>query len=128
MAILSSTACKICGRRACTSPRHQAAENGLRVHGGTKRGLPLSVYTTSAGETLRLNEPDARRLGLIPDEAREPAAPIIEDAAVGTPDGRVGEVLAWAGDDPERIRQALEAERAGRARVSLIAELERRLS
>jgi hypothetical protein len=34
-------------------------------------------------------------------------------------------VLAWVGDDPARARAALEAERAGRQRTTLVAELER---
>jgi hypothetical protein len=35
-------------------------------------------------------------------------------------------VLVWVGDDPERARQALDAERAGQHRSTLITELERR--
>jgi glycosyltransferase involved in cell wall biosynthesis len=41
---------------------------------------------------------------------------------------RVGEVLSWADSDAGRIRSALEAERAGKARPTLIDELERRLA
>jgi hypothetical protein len=41
------------------------------------------------------------------------------------PEGTVSEVLRWVGDDPGRAGQALDAERAGRRRSSLIAELER---
>lgn len=83
---------------------------------------------TPAGETLRLNAPDARRLGLLPAEPEARVEPL-EVETVGVPAGaRVGEVLAWAGDDRGRIAEALEAERAGRQRVSLVAELERRLA
>ena len=44
----------------------------------------------------------------------------------GVPDGTVTDVLDWAGDDQDRIQQALNAERAGQNRATLIAELERR--
>lgn len=44
------------------------------------------------------------------------------------PGARVGEVLTWAGDDPDRIRQALTLERDAKTpRPTLIVELERRL-
>jgi hypothetical protein len=36
----------------------------------------------------------------------------------------VAEVLAWVGDDPERAAQALQAERDGQQRSTLIARLE----
>ena len=42
------------------------------------------------------------------------------------PTGNMQEVLDWAGDDPDRIQQALNAERAGQNRSSLVTELERR--
>lgn len=87
------------------------------------------MYDTPTGETLRLNAPDARRMGLI---AAEPEAPAVEiaapDAAALPGDARVGEVLAWAGDDKARLAEALAIERAGRQRVTLVAELERRLA
>lgn len=40
------------------------------------------------------------------------------------PSGSADTVMAWVGDDPERARQALEAERAGQQRTTLIAKLE----
>lgn len=40
------------------------------------------------------------------------------------PEGTRADVLAWVGHDPERARQALEAERAGKARSTLIDQLE----
>lgn len=40
------------------------------------------------------------------------------------PTGTVEEVKEWVGDDPDRARQALEAERAGQNRSTLIAYLE----
>lgn len=39
------------------------------------------------------------------------------------PEGTVDEILAWVGTDPERARQALEAEHAGKARTSLMSKL-----
>ncbi len=39
------------------------------------------------------------------------------------PDGTVDEVLAWAGDDPDRRAAALEAEKAGKGRKTLIDAL-----
>jgi IPT/TIG domain-containing protein len=44
-----------------------------------------------------------------------------EDDAV--PEGSVAEVLAWVGHDPQRAAQALDAERAGQNRSTLIAQL-----
>lgn len=41
------------------------------------------------------------------------------------PEGTVSEVLAWVGDDQQRARQALEAEREGRQRETLLDKLER---
>jgi hypothetical protein len=43
------------------------------------------------------------------------------------PQGTVTEVLSWAGEDPDRVRAALNAERVGQNRSTLIAELEGRL-
>lgn len=40
------------------------------------------------------------------------------------PDGTVQEVVDWVGDDPARAQQALDAERAGQNRTTLIAQLE----
>lgn len=40
------------------------------------------------------------------------------------PDGTVQEVLDWVGDDPGRAEQALEAERLGDGRSTLITKLE----
>jgi hypothetical protein len=40
------------------------------------------------------------------------------------PSGTVEEVKAWVGDDPDRAQQALDAERAGQNRSSLISHLE----
>ena len=45
------------------------------------------------------------------------------DAAPTVPDGSVAEVLAWAGDNPNRRRAALEAEERGKARTTLLKAL-----
>lgn len=44
----------------------------------------------------------------------------------GPPEGTIDEVLAWVGDDPDRAAQALQAEREGKQRATLISELEAR--
>lgn len=99
------------------------------MRGASRRGLPLKVYETAAGETLRLNEIDARRLGLLaPVDTPDITEHEPDEDATNVPDGRVGEVLAWTGDDKARLTEALDIERAGRQRVSLVAELERRLA
>ena len=41
----------------------------------------------------------------------------------GVPDGNVGQVLDWVGDDPERARQALDAETAGKNRAGITGPL-----
>lgn len=62
------------------------------------------------------------------DDERDDEAPRTAEggAAQGPPDGTVQDVLDWVGDDPDRARQALEAERAGQNRSTLISELEAR--
>jgi hypothetical protein len=40
------------------------------------------------------------------------------------PDGTIDEVKAWVGDDPDRAQRALESERAGQNRTTLITYLE----
>lgn len=72
-------------------------------------------------------------------EALEAAPPAEEDDDEGSPEplevvdelragARVGEVLAWAGEDRQRLTQALDLERASSSpRPTLIAELERLL-
>lgn len=40
------------------------------------------------------------------------------------PGGTISEVLDWVGDDPDRAQTALEAERAGQNRSTLISQLE----
>jgi hypothetical protein len=58
-------------------------------------------------------------------------APVVEQAdgpAVdldgdGVPDGTVAQVLGWVAEDPAKAAQALEAERAGKARATLVDAL-----
>jgi len=45
------------------------------------------------------------------------------DLYTQVPDGTVAEVLDWAGDDPHRRQAALEAERAGKNRKTVIEAL-----
>jgi hypothetical protein len=45
------------------------------------------------------------------------------DDPITVPEGSVAAVLNWVGDDPARRRAALEAERRGKARVTLIERL-----
>lgn len=40
------------------------------------------------------------------------------------PDGTIGDVLAWVGDDPSRAEQALEVELSGKKRRTLIDALD----
>ena len=47
-----------------------------------------------------------------------------EPKALEVPAGSVAEVLEWVGEDQERAAAALEAEKAGHERKTLIAKLE----
>ena len=47
-----------------------------------------------------------------------------DEEADSVPTGTIDDVLDWVDGDPERAAQALEAERAGSNRSSLIAKLE----
>jgi hypothetical protein len=58
-----------------------------------------------------------------PSKATEAAE--VGKAADAVPAGTADEVLAWVGDDPARAARALEAERSGRNRAGLAAQLER---
>lgn len=40
------------------------------------------------------------------------------------PEGSINDVMSWVGDDPDRAQRALDAERAGLNRTTLIAQLE----
>jgi glycosyltransferase involved in cell wall biosynthesis len=65
-------------------------------------------------------------LGALESTAGTPG-PEVAAAAPSAPTARVGDVLEWTGRDAGRIREALDLERAGRNRPTLVAELERRL-
>jgi len=59
------------------------------------------------------------------DENAEVASSDTEEAkALEVPAGSVSEVLAWVGEDQERAAAALEAEKTGHARKTLVAKLE----
>lgn len=62
----------------------------------------------------------------VPPEEQEGEPQPSEGGASQPPDGTVNDVLDWVGDDPARAQQALEAERAGQNRSTLVAELEAR--
>lgn len=55
-------------------------------------------------------------------EAPAPEAP--ESTVEAAPEGSIKEVLAWVGTDATRAQTALDAEKAGEKRVSLISKLE----
>ena len=74
----------------------------------------------------------------VTDDAPAPEAPQGEPTAQqaapptanenGVPQGTVGEVLEWVGDDKERARAALDAEHAtGEPRKSLVRRLEEQI-
>jgi len=46
------------------------------------------------------------------------------DDGSDVPDGTVQEVLDWVGDDSERAQRALDVERSGQNRTSLVSQLE----
>lgn len=49
-----------------------------------------------------------------------------DDEPEPVPDGTVSEVLNWVGEDIDRAKRALEVEKAGRQRTSLLYELGKR--
>lgn len=67
------------------------------------------------------------RIAALLDASNPRKAPTPADPDTEVPTGRVGDVLEWADHDRERLTAALETERSGKARSSLLTELERRL-
>lgn len=53
---------------------------------------------------------------------RERVAPVAPEDLV--PAGTVGETLDWVGSDPDRAQKALDAEKSGHKRKTLITKLE----
>lgn len=51
-------------------------------------------------------------------------AATVQAESGGVPEGTIAEVLAWVGSDPDRAQQALDAERAGQNRSTLITQLQ----
>ena len=47
----------------------------------------------------------------------------LPDLDLEVPDGTIGDVLAWVGDDPSRAEAALTAELAGKRRKTLVDAL-----
>ena len=48
----------------------------------------------------------------------------IEEAPLEVPEGTIGDILAWVGDDPARAEAALDAELAGKRRKTLVESLQ----
>jgi hypothetical protein len=48
----------------------------------------------------------------------------VQEEKLEAPEGTVAEILDWVGEDVEKAKVALEAEKAGKKRKSLIEELE----
>lgn len=63
--------------------------------------------------------------GASPTASSSSSAEALDAGAEAALRGRVGDVLAWVGDDPERAQRALESEVSGKKRSTLITELER---
>ena len=59
----------------------------------------------------------------VPDSDEGGAEPPASASALVPPDGSVVEVLAWAGDDPDRQAAALKAEKAGKNRKGILSAL-----
>lgn len=100
----------------------EQAEKVRELHEEHKAGVQEAEE--AAAEREPVDEPP-----YAPGEFQGPGSGEEEEAspkAGEVPDGTVGEVLDWVGDDPDRARQALEAERAGQNRSTLISELEAR--
>lgn len=48
----------------------------------------------------------------------------VEAPKLEVPEGSVASILKWVGDDKEKAKAALEAEKTGKERVTLIEQLE----
>jgi hypothetical protein len=60
------------------------------------------------------------------DESKQVTTTTTTTQDSDVPDGTIGEVLDWVGDDPDKADRALQVERTGQNRSSLISELEKR--
>lgn len=58
------------------------------------------------------------------EEVENTSSEVEAAQALEVPAGNVSEVLEWVGDDRERALAALEAEKAGHGRKTLVAKLE----
>jgi hypothetical protein len=94
--------------------REQAAERGEPEPGAP--GDPTNPPGENADPGV---DPGSQVPGQTPAEADETS-----DESDCPPSGTVDEVLGWVGDDPDRAQKALNAERDGQNRSSLIAKLE----
>lgn len=84
-------------------------------------------------DTLIETLPPASAAASGPETPTEPAtaptaAPTPASGDAPPVEGRMGDLLEWAGTDPDRLAQAIDAERSAKNRARLVAELEKRLS
>jgi hypothetical protein len=72
---------------------------------------------------------DASTPYVAPEEASVAApAPVEAPADLEVPEGSIKTVLAWVGDDKAKAEAALDAEKSGQKRTTLVKELEDILS
>jgi hypothetical protein len=99
---------------------------------------PVEEIPTGPADEVPDDEPEA------PDEAvdktlaraleapaeEEPEGPAVDIDGDGVPDGTVGQVQEWVGDDPDRAARAFAAEKAKgeQARTTLVAALDKLLT
>ena len=76
------------------------------------------AYLDTRGRVWELEQARALRGEADPSETPSAAS---DD---GVPDGTVDEVLAWVGDDPDKAARALDAEKSGKDRSTLVEALE----
>jgi hypothetical protein len=81
-----------------------------------------------SGDVVAEPAPAAPPAGTVQVQEPAPAAPIAGQTPVSedaVPDGTVEDVMAWVGDDPARAAAAADAERAGKGRKTLLADLDK---
>ena len=66
---------------------------------------------------------DPYAAGNFVEDAPEAREEVVEPQAPVVPAGNVSEVLDWVGEDQERAKLALEAEKAGHNRKTLVKQL-----
>jgi hypothetical protein len=85
----------------------------------------LAAYLASTRSEVEPLDADAQAL-YDGDAEQEPDAPEHPDGDELDVDGTAADVLAWVGDNPERAKQALDAEQAkDKPRSTLVKQLEK---